>query len=103
MTDGARMRFSPAIIAGRDLSRYTGAMYILLSLLLAARPSPTPDGKNWKVEAPHGPSETVRFKTDEGTWLHVDVHPDGQRLVFSLLGDLYLLPIAGGTASRITS
>ena len=79
-------------------------MYILLSLLLAApRPAATPDGKNWKVEAPHGPSKTVRFTTDEGTWLHVDVHPDGQRLVFSLLGDLYLLPLAGGAATRITS
>ena len=46
---------------------------------------------------------TVAFTTDEATWLHLDVHPDGSQVVFSLLGDLYLLPIAGGEAKRITS
>jgi len=57
----------------------------------------------WDVSAAHGPTKTVRFETDEGTWMDVDVSPDGTRLVFSLLGDLYLLPIAGGTAERLTS
>ena len=46
---------------------------------------------------------TVAFTTDEATWLHLDVHPDGAQVVFSLLGDLYVLPIAGGEAKRITS
>jgi Tol biopolymer transport system component len=59
--------------------------------------------KAWSIDQPKGPARSVAFTTDEGTWLHVDVHPDGQRLVFSLLGDLYLLPIAGGEATRITS
>jgi Tol biopolymer transport system component/imidazolonepropionase-like amidohydrolase len=59
--------------------------------------------KPWKVEEPHGPTKTVRFSTDEGTWLALDVHPNGQRIVFSLLGDLYLLPLAGGEAVRLTS
>jgi len=57
----------------------------------------------WKVEAEHGPSKLVRFTTDEATWLHLDVSPDGRQIVFSLLGDLYLLPIEGGSARRITS
>jgi Tol biopolymer transport system component len=35
--------------------------------------------------------------------MSVDVSPDGKTLVFDLLGDLYTLPIAGGTATRITS
>ncbi len=56
----------------------------------------------WAVEEAHGPSKTVRFATDEGTWLSLDVHPDGERIVFSLLGDLYLLPIEGGVAQRLT-
>ncbi|HET7291907.1 MAG TPA: amidohydrolase family protein [Vicinamibacteria bacterium] len=59
--------------------------------------------KAWSVDEPKGPTQSVAFTTDEGTWLHLDVHPDGQRLVFSLLGDLYLLPIGGGEARRITS
>src|SRR5262245_16277371 len=45
----------------------------------------------------------LRFTTDEGTWMSVDVSSDGRTLVFDLLGDLYTLPITGGTATRITS
>jgi Tol biopolymer transport system component/imidazolonepropionase-like amidohydrolase len=69
-----------------------------------AVPPARPDSSApWKIDEPHGPSHTVRFTTDEGTWLHLDVHPDGTRVVFSLLGDLYLLPLAGGPARRLTS
>jgi Tol biopolymer transport system component/imidazolonepropionase-like amidohydrolase len=57
----------------------------------------------WKVDDAHGPTHVVSFTTDEATWLPLDVHPDGQHIVFSLLGDLYLLPIEGGEAKRITS
>ncbi|MFB3131717.1 MAG: amidohydrolase, partial [Rhodothermales bacterium] len=45
----------------------------------------------------------VSFTTDEGSWLSLDVSPDGQTLVFELLGDLYTLPISGGTATPVTS
>lgn len=59
--------------------------------------------KPWKVDDPHGPTRVVSFSTDEGTWLHLDVSPDGASIVFSLLGDLYVMPLAGGEAKRITS
>jgi len=49
------------------------------------------------------PTQAVRFTTDEGTWMSVHVSPDGRTIVFDLLGDLYTLPITGGTATRITS
>lgn len=48
-------------------------------------------------------SRTIEFDTAEGTHLTLDVSPDGKTIVFDLLGDLYTLPIAGGTARRITS
>ncbi|MDQ3205043.1 MAG: amidohydrolase family protein [Pseudomonadota bacterium] len=60
------------------------------------------DKPKWDVNAAHGPTKTVRFDTDEGTWMDVDVSPDGSRLAFSLLGDLYELPITGGAARRVT-
>ncbi len=57
----------------------------------------------WDVSEPHGPSTTATFTVSEATWAGVDLHPDGDRFVFSLLGDLYVLPVAGGAATRITS
>ncbi|MBL8988600.1 MAG: PD40 domain-containing protein [Gemmatimonadetes bacterium] len=52
---------------------------------------------------PLAPARVAKFTTSKGTWLSLDVSPDGQRIVFDLLGDLYTLPIAGGRATRITS
>ena len=45
----------------------------------------------------------ANFTASKGSWISVDVSPDGQTLVFDLLGDLYTLPIAGGRATRLTS
>src|SRR5262249_54817206 len=41
------------------------------------------------------PEGKVSFTTDEGTWMSLDVSPDGQTIVFDLLGDIYTLPITG--------
>ena len=57
---------------------------------------------DWDIRAPHGPGQEVRFTTHEGTWMGVDISPDGTTLLFDLLGDLYTLPIAGGTATALT-
>ena len=48
-------------------------------------------------------TRSVHLDTDEGTWLSVDVSPDGKSIVFDLLGDLYTAPLAGGDATRLTS
>ncbi len=48
-------------------------------------------------------TRTLSLTTTEGTWISLDVKPDGTGLVFELLGDLYTLPLSGGTATRITS
>jgi Tol biopolymer transport system component len=44
----------------------------------------------------------AKFTATEVSWMSLDVSPDGQTIVFDLLGDLYTLPIGGGTATRIT-
>ncbi|MGB6339638.1 MAG: amidohydrolase family protein [Candidatus Aminicenantaceae bacterium] len=51
---------------------------------------------------PLKPARILNFTTDEGTWISTDVSPDGQTLVFDLLGDLYVLPIEGGMAKALT-
>lgn len=68
----------------------------------ASKPGAEADDKKWDVSAAHGPTKTVRFDTDEGTWIDLDVSPDGRQIAFSLLGDVYLLPIGGGQARRIS-
>jgi imidazolonepropionase-like amidohydrolase/Tol biopolymer transport system component len=59
--------------------------------------------EKWSVEAPKGAViKQVPIKTDEGTWMDVDVAPDGKTIAFTLLGDIYTLPITGGTPRRIS-
>ncbi|PND36590.1 amidohydrolase [Paucibacter aquatile] len=60
------------------------------------------DKKTWNVNQPPGTGRQVQIDTRSGTWMSVDVSPDGKQLVFDLLGDLYLLPIAGGEAKPLT-
>jgi Tol biopolymer transport system component/imidazolonepropionase-like amidohydrolase len=80
---------------------------IVLALALAPVPSASPlaaqgdDG--WDIEQSLGPSRTLAFTASEGTWMNLDVSPDGQTIVFDLLGDLYAVPISGGQATRLTS
>jgi Tol biopolymer transport system component/imidazolonepropionase-like amidohydrolase len=72
------------------------AAVLMLPTAVAAQ-TPT-----WNVTDVHGPADTVRFTTDEGTWMNLDVSPDGQWVVFDLLGDLYRVPMGGGPAQRLT-
>lgn len=56
----------------------------------------------WDVERWGAPMDTLAFEATEGTWMTVDVSPDGSTLVFDLLGDIYSLPIAGGEARLLS-
>ncbi|WP_051504091.1 amidohydrolase family protein [Sphingomonas jaspsi] len=60
------------------------------------------DGK-WSVDARHGPGRDVAIDTRTGTWMSLDVSPDGKEIAFDLLGDLYTIPIGGGDAKALTS
>lgn len=58
----------------------------------------------WDVNNPPGQTQRqVRIATNEGTWMNLDVSPDGRTIAFDMLGDIYTMPIAGGTPRRITS
>jgi len=67
-----------------------------------AKPANTAEEKK-EEPLPLKPARKLEFNTTEGTWLSLDVSPDGQTIIFELVGDLYTLPIAGGEAKKITS
>jgi imidazolonepropionase-like amidohydrolase/Tol biopolymer transport system component len=72
----------------------------VLSLSLVAQAD---DKDKWEVNNPPGDWnwKDVNFTTDEGTWMNVDVSPDGKTIVFDLLGDIYQMPMAGGKATPL--
>ncbi|MDF1665169.1 MAG: amidohydrolase, partial [Planctomycetota bacterium] len=68
-----------------------------------ASSKPSAKNKHWTVNEKHSDEKTIAFETNEGTWISVDVSPDGSTLAFDLLGDIYTMPIAGGQAKSLTS
>ncbi len=56
----------------------------------------------WDVSVAHVPSDTMEFDATEGTWVTVDVSPDGREIVFDILGDIYKMPITGGDATLLS-
>ena len=78
--------------------------HVLLTLaatvgLMTPVRSQTPKGKDLPLVA----TRSIDLDTDEGSWISVDVAPDGKSIVFDLLGDLYSVPFAGGPATQLTS
>lgn len=85
-----------------SLAILTPAILTLLSHS-GVQPSAAADSPKWDVAAPGFVCDTLDFVATEGTWISVDVHPAGDRLVFDLLGDLYTMPIGGGDAVCVSS
>ena len=61
------------------------------------------DAPKWDVSNPRGTYKEVNFTTSEGTWMNLDVSPDGKEIIFDLLGDIYTMPITGGPATVLRS
>ena len=57
--------------------------------------------QDWDVTKPVEEYSETTISVDEGTWMNLDVSPDGQKIVFDLLGDIYIMPISGGDATPL--
>ncbi len=69
--------------------------------LVAADPKDkTETKKAWDIESPPGPEFQQKIDVNEGTWLSLDVSPDGTEIVFDLLGDIYSMPISGADGTN---
>lgn len=90
------------------MSRHTllGSAALSLALIMggtvtAQASEDTPE--KWDVTNPPGDSRQIKIDVTEGTWMSLDVSPDGQTIAFDMLGDIYTLPATGGTATNIAS
>lgn len=75
----------------------------VMAAVLTETETGQPAAAAWDIAAPGYSVDAVpaRIRTSTGTWMSLDVSPDGRQIVFDLLGDIYLLPINGGDAVPI--
>ncbi len=98
----SRACFSLSLRPGSALAATAGAL--LVAFAHASTPAPAhAQQPAWTVEADTGPVRELAFEATEGTWMSVDVSPDGGRIVFDLLGTIYEMPVLGGDAVALTS
>ena len=77
---------------------------LVLSLPAFAAPADKDEDEDqWDVNEIPGDAREISIDTRSGTWMSLDVSPDGSTIVFDLLGDLYTLPIEGGEAKSVHS
>ncbi|MGB1335768.1 MAG: amidohydrolase, partial [Luminiphilus sp.] len=85
----------------------TKQAFVFISLVAASglALSEEIDTPPWDVSAPNYSAEVqeIDLNVTEGTWMNLDVSPDGQHIVFDLLGDIYQIPITGGEATALLS
>lgn len=77
---------------------------ILLVLAAPSLLSQEKEKQDWNVNDPYTDDwniKKVQLQTDEGTWMNLDVSPDGEIIVFDLLGDIYTMPVTGGKATAL--
>ena len=56
-----------------------------------------------KSPLPLPPDRTLAIDMTVGSWISLDISPDGRTIVFDHLGNLFTVPIAGGDATQLTS
>ncbi|MFK8103612.1 MAG: TolB family protein, partial [Saprospiraceae bacterium] len=78
-------------------------LYIVLAIACwsSASAQKKKDDKKWDVNNPPGTYKEVKFTTTEGTWMNLDLSPDGKTIVFDMLGDIYSIPATGGKAKLL--
>lgn len=74
---------------------------LIILLLLLTIECYSEEKNDWDVNNPPGEEKVVEFTVNEGTWMNLDVSPDGQTVVFDLLGDIYTISRKGGEATPI--
>ena len=86
------------------MKRCRPCLPVALALLALSARALAAQGRNGEDEdLPLEPDRTTRVDLREGSWISLDVSPDGATIVFDYLGDLFTMPIGGGEATPITA
>jgi len=90
------------------MRKHLTLLFLALSLISYAQEEETAkkdttEEKKATKELPLEPERKLRLKTTEGTWISLDVSPDGKTIAFDMMGDIYTMPISGGKATPITT
>ena len=75
---------------------------LLLGCTLPAISQDNKEKPKWDIEKYKGTTKSFSITTNEGTWMNLDVSNDGKEIVFDMLGDIYVMPITGGTARLLS-
>lgn len=75
----------------------------LNSALASDSDANTDKNEKWDVANPPLDIRQIPIKVSSGTWMSLDLSPDGKTIAFDLLGDIYTMPISGGAAKNISS
>ena len=86
----------------RFVSLAVMALLFSRTVLVSQEADEEENGSNGK-DLPLEVDRWVPMDMTEGSWISLDVSPDGQTIVFDYLGDLFTMPITGGAATQLTS
>ena len=96
------MRFAtPTTQPPRPFTRVLAAALLglgALTLTTASLAAQDAEGAtdDWDVTLARGETREINFTTEEGTWMSMDISPDGRWVVFDLLAHVYRVPTDGG-------
>jgi imidazolonepropionase-like amidohydrolase/Tol biopolymer transport system component len=91
------------IISEKWMKKIHQSVLALSVLLGLGQAQANEDKQKWQVDSPQGQFVDAVISVEQGTWMNIDISPNGETIVFDLLGDIYTMPISGGQATQLTS
>jgi len=102
-TESSKVETTPKKMLGKKSDAKMAAVKSKSDKVNDANGADNKDDKKWDVMNPPGESREIDINVTEGTWMSLDVSPDGKTIAFDMLGDIYTMPITGGKATNIAS
>jgi tricorn protease-like protein len=95
------MQIRTTLYAFKNCSLIVAVCIAMLSQYTFSQEKDSLSGQEKFRDLPLESGRMINLNTNEGTWLSLDISPDGKTILFSMLGDLYTIPFTGGKATRI--